>query len=187
MLILQVPSLSSSLLKEFYNPKTFFTHAALLGQSSLHCPIFPTAASRRSLDRLSVPMWPFNLSVRLPIVDLVGRYPTNYLIGREPIFDRIAPLAWVPCDPHASCGISRSFPLLSPYQRQVAHALLTRPPLTLSHAFRRINPTKSVRLECVMHAASVHPEPGSNSRKNCISTGLRLYKSSELFSCSFTS
>ena len=27
-----------------------------------------------------------------------------------------------------------------------------------------------VRLECVMHAASVHPEPGSNSRTNCIST-----------------
>ena len=170
-----------------YNPKTFFPHAASLGQTFVHCPIFPTAASRRSLDRLSVPMWPFNLSVRLPIVDLVGRYPTNYLIGREPIFDRIAPLAWIPCDPHASCGISRSFPLLSPYQRQVAHALLTRPPLTLSHAFRRINPIKSVRLECVMHAASVHPEPGSNSRKNCISTGLRLYKSSELFSCSFTS
>ena len=182
-----VPSLPSSHRTEVYEPKPFFPHAALLGQAFAHCPIFPTAASRRSLDRLSVPMWPFNLSVRLPIVDLVGRYPTNYLIGREPIFDRIAPLAWVPCDPHASCGISRSFPLLSPYQRQVAHALLTRPPLTLSHAFRRINPTKSVRLECVMHAASVHPEPGSNSRKNCISTGLRLYKSSELFSCSFTS
>ena len=28
----------------------------------------------------------------------------------------------------------------------------------------------TVRLECVMHAASVHPEPGSNSRTNCIST-----------------
>ena len=26
----------------------------------------------------------------------------------------------------------------------------------------------SVRLECVMHAASVNPEPGSNSLKNCI-------------------
>ena len=26
----------------------------------------------------------------------------------------------------------------------------------------------TVRLECVMHAASVHPEPGSNSLKNCI-------------------
>ena len=37
-------------------------------------------------------MWPFNLSVRLPIVDLVGRYLTNYLIGREAILQRIAPL-----------------------------------------------------------------------------------------------
>ena len=28
-------------------------------------------------------MWPFNLSVRLLIVDLVSRYPTNYLIRRK--------------------------------------------------------------------------------------------------------
>ena len=35
--------------------------------------------------------------------------------------------------------------------------LLTRTPLT---CFRRI---RSVRLACVRHAASVHPEPGSNS------------------------
>ena len=41
------------------------------------------------LDKdVSVPMWPFNLSVRLPIVDLVGRYLTNYLIGRESISQR---------------------------------------------------------------------------------------------------
>ena len=89
MLILRVQSLSSSPLKEFYNPKTFFTHAALLGQSSLHCPIFPTAASRRSLDRISVPMWPITLSGRLPIVGLVGRYLTNYLMGRELICIRL--------------------------------------------------------------------------------------------------
>ena len=75
----------SSHIKEVYNPKTVFPHAASLGQAFAHCPIFPTAASRRSLDRFSVPMWPFNLSVRLLIVDLVGRYPTNYLIRREPI------------------------------------------------------------------------------------------------------
>ena len=79
---------SSSLVKEVYNPKAFFLHAALLGQGCPHCPIFPTAASRRSLGRISVPMWPFNLSVRLLIVDLVGRYPTNYLIRREPIFQQ---------------------------------------------------------------------------------------------------
>ena len=41
--------------------------------------IFPTAASRRSLGRVSVPMWPVALSGRLLIVGLVGRYPTNYL------------------------------------------------------------------------------------------------------------
>ena len=62
-----------------------------------------------------------------------------------------------------SCGISTSFPVLSPIRRQVAHALLTRPPLF--HPRRDF----TVRLECVMHAASVHPEPGSNSLKNCIS------------------
>ena len=67
----------SSLTKEVYNPKAFFLHAALLGQTCVHCPIFPTAASRRSLGRISVPMWPGNLSVRLLIVALVGRYLTN--------------------------------------------------------------------------------------------------------------
>ena len=78
----------SSHIKEVYNPKAFFLHAALLGQACAHCPIFPTAASRRSLGRISVPMWPVNLSVRLLIVDLVGRYPANYLIRREAIFQR---------------------------------------------------------------------------------------------------
>ena len=67
----------SSLRTEVYNPKAFFLHAALLGQACAHCPIFPTAASRRSLGRISVPMWPFNLSVRLLIAALVSRYLTN--------------------------------------------------------------------------------------------------------------
>ena len=121
----------SSLTKEVYNPKAFFLHAALLGQACAHCPIFPTAASRRSLGRVSVPMWPINLSVRLPIADLVGRYPANYLIGRESILQRIAPLISVPCDSDMLCGISVRFQTLSPSVRQVTHALLTRPPLTL--------------------------------------------------------
>ena len=67
----------SSLLKAVYNPKAFVPHAALLRQGSPHCAKFPTAASRRSLGRISVPMWPVNLSVRLLIVALVGRYLTN--------------------------------------------------------------------------------------------------------------
>ncbi len=129
-----VPSLSSHKTK-VYNPKTFFLHAALLGQAFAHCPIFPTAASRRSLDRISVPMWPFNLSARLLIVDLVSRYLTNYLIRCEPIFQRIAPLMYRSCEHYISCGISTVFTVLSPSERQVAHTLLTRPPLSYTRKF----------------------------------------------------
>jgi hypothetical protein len=62
---------------EVYIPKYFILHAALLGQAFAHCPKFPTAASRRSLTRVSVSVWPTALSGRLQIVALVGRYPTN--------------------------------------------------------------------------------------------------------------
>ena len=75
-------------------------------------------------------MWPFNLSVRLLIVDLVGRYLTNYLIRRELIFQRIAPLVFRRCLQNTLCGISDRFQSLSPSERQIAHALLTRPPLS---------------------------------------------------------
>ena len=75
----------SSLLKAVYNPKAVIPHAALLRQAFAHCARFPTAASRRSLGRVSVPMWPVGLSTRLPIVGTVGRYPAVYLMGRDPI------------------------------------------------------------------------------------------------------
>ena len=74
--------------KAVYNPKAFFPHAAWLDQACAHCPKFPTAASRRSLGRISVPVWPVALSGRLPVEALVSRYLTNKLIGREPILDR---------------------------------------------------------------------------------------------------
>ena len=67
----------SSLPTELYEPKPFFTHAALLHQTCVHCGRFPTAASRRSLGRVSVPMWPISLSTRLCIIALVSRYLTN--------------------------------------------------------------------------------------------------------------
>ena len=121
--------LLSSLSKIVYNPKTFFLYAASLRQSFLHCAIFPTAASRRSLGRISVPMWPFNLSVRLLIVVLVGRYPTNKLIRRKSIYQRIAPFLTVSCDTISICGISNDFSLLFPSNSQVTYVLLTSPPL----------------------------------------------------------
>ena len=79
---------ASSLLKEVYNPKAVIPHAASLHQACAHCAIFPTAASRRSLGRVSVPMWPSTLSGRLPVDALVGHYPTNKLIGRGLIPNR---------------------------------------------------------------------------------------------------
>ena len=75
----------SSLLKGVYNPKAVFPHAALLRHAFAHCARFPTAASRRSLGRVSVPVWLIVLSDQLPIVALVGRYPTNRLMGRGPL------------------------------------------------------------------------------------------------------
>ncbi len=118
----------SSLTTGVYNPKTFFLHAASLHQGFPHCAISPTAASRRSLGRVSVPMWPFNLSVRLLIVDLVSRYLTNYLIRREAISERNTLIA-KSCGFAMLCGITIRFQKLSHSQRQVPHVLLTRPPL----------------------------------------------------------
>ena len=75
----------SSLLKGVYNPKAVFPHAALLRHAFAHCARFPTAASRRSLGRVSVPVWLIVLSDQLRIVALVGLYPTNKLMRRGPV------------------------------------------------------------------------------------------------------
>ena len=72
------------------------------------------------------------------------------------------------------CGISSRFQLLSPTERQVLHALLTRSPLS--------NPRRSypVRLACVRHAASVRPEPGSNS---CVQSLFASFRKRSLSFC----
>ena len=77
--------------KGLYDPKAFFTHAASLHQAFAHCAISLTAASRRSLGRVSVPVWGTTLSGPLPVVGLVSRYLTNYLMGRDLLLKRIAP------------------------------------------------------------------------------------------------
>ena len=58
-------------------------------------------------------------------------------------------------------GIRPSFPSLSRSTGQITHVLLTRSPLEHPHQGGGL----SVRLACVKHAASVRPEPGSNSPK----------------------
>ena len=80
--------MNSSLATVVYDPKTFIPHAASLRQAFAHCARFPTAASRRSLDRVSVPVWLIVLSDQLPVVALVGHYPANELMGRGLILER---------------------------------------------------------------------------------------------------
>ena len=59
---------------------------------------------------------------------------------------------------------------MSPSQRQVVYALLTRLPLESQEQALNL----LVRLACVKHAASVRPEPGSNSPINYIEAPIWL-------------
>ena len=118
--------------KGVYDPKAFFPHAVSLRQAFAHCARFPAAASRRSGGRVSVPLWPIMLSHRLPVLGLVGRYPSNYLIGRKslpghPGFHRSFPD--LPCQQASVRGIIPPFDGLFPSQGQVTYALLSRSPL----------------------------------------------------------
>ena len=60
-----------------------------------------------------------------------------------------------PCGPRKPSGLSLGFPRLSPSRRQLDYVLLARPPLYSPCGFR-------VRLACLIHAANVRSEPGSN-------------------------
>ena len=50
-----------------YDPKAFILHAVSLRQAFAHCGRFSTAASRRSLGSVSVPVWLIILSDQLPV------------------------------------------------------------------------------------------------------------------------
>jgi hypothetical protein len=163
---------ASSVLKEVYNPKAVIPHAASLHQACAHCAIFPTAASRRSLGRISVPVWPDTLSGRLPVVALVGHHPTNKLIGRGPIPHRKS----FPPPGHAT---SRVYSVLDPVS-QAYPKVQGRSPTCYSPVRHSSHPASwalSVRLACVKHAASVRPEPGSNSPNKNPSTTEAEFKS----------
>ena len=103
-------------------------------------------------------MWGVFLSEPLDIVAMVGRCPAIKLMSREPIryrrtFQHITMQSYVVWD------ISRRFHRLSPCIGQVAHVLRTLPPVAVGVLLLHAAP----RLACVKPAASVHPEPGSNS------------------------
>ena len=141
MLPLEVPSFCSSLPTAVYNPKAVIPHAASLRQAFAHCARFPTAASRRSLGRVSVPMWLAILSDQLPVVALVSRYLTNKLIGREALHRRIAAFTPRAGAPKVVRGITRPLGRLSPAEGQVPHVLRTRSPLTSRSKPRNVRST----------------------------------------------
>ena len=134
----------------------------MLDQACAHCPIFPTAASRRSLGRVSVPVWLIILSDQLRIVGLVRRYHTNYLIRRGPLSRRkLSPAK----------SLWGTYPVLASVSRRYSEPKgrfprVTHPCATKAEAF--------VRLACVRHAASVRSEPGSNSQVQIADRNPRL-------------
>ena len=91
-----------------YNPRAVIPHVASLGQACAHCRRFSTAATRRCLGSVSVPVVGAMLSHPLGVLGLVGRYPANYLVPRRPLHGRNHTFA-----PERSSGITGSFPPLS--------------------------------------------------------------------------
>src|SRR3989442_6136490 len=116
-----------------YGPKPFIRHAASLHQACAHCEKFSTAATRRCLDRVSVPVWLVVLSDQLPVFALVSRYLANKLIGRGLIMKRQAlrsPALKIRRGlPIFTSGISSPFSELSQTSRQITHVLRTLAPL----------------------------------------------------------
>ncbi len=135
-----------------YNPKAFVLHAASLGQSVDHCRRFSTAATRRCLGSVSVPVWRATLARPLGVNALVGRYPTNQLIPRRPVPRRSRTFGLKERSPPGVMGDYPQFPVAVPL-RGVGCRRLTHPCAT---------PPRGVRLACLIHAANVHSEPGSN-------------------------
>jgi hypothetical protein len=82
-------------------------------------------------------MWLAILSDQLPVVALVGRYPTNELIGREALHRRIAAFTIQGCPQKVVRGITRPLGRLSPAESHVPHVLRTRPPLNQSCPWSR--------------------------------------------------
>ena len=133
-----------------YNPRAFIPHAASLGQACAHCRRFSTAATRKCLGSISVPVVGIMLSHPLDVLGLVGHYPANYLVSHRPLLPRRT------FDLSVLSGINLSFPRVS---RTRGYVPMPYYPVCRSSSSRR---NLVARLACLIHAANVHSEPGSN-------------------------
>ena len=142
--------------KGVYNPKALILHAASRRQTFVHCARFLVAATRRCMGRVSVPFWGVRLSPPLPVIALVGHYPTNKLMG-----DRLIHRRTVKCfHPEVLYSISHSFEWVFFTKGEI--------PIIYS-AVRSWSLARPALLACLRHAASVHPGPGSNPQKEDVS------------------
>ncbi len=113
-----------------YNPKAFIPHAASLGQTFVHCRRFSTAATRRCLGSVSVPVRRATLSRPLPINALVGHYPTNKLVGRSPLLGRNLTFDPLPSQEADIIRYYPQFPMAIPDTEVGNYALLSLSPLS---------------------------------------------------------
>ena len=88
---------------------------------------------------------------------MVGRHPTIQLIPRRPVPRRARTFDRPPMPAAGVMGDYPRFPMAVPL-RGVGCRRLTHPYAT---------PPRGVRLACLIHAANVHSEPGSNPSKSC--------------------
>ena len=103
------------------------------------------------------------LSHPLDISGLVGHYPTNYLVSHRPLLRRRT-FAQHSSQTLRSSGITHSFPWLS---RTRGYVPMPYYPVSRSSIPRR---GLVARLACLIHAANVHSEPGSNPSIDCLTS-----------------
>jgi hypothetical protein len=119
------------------HPEGLNLHAASLRHPCGHCGRFVTAAPRRSLGSVSVPMWLAVLSDQLRVVALVGRYPHQLADTKSPAPKSVA--LWGHRDASASRypvlpGLSAGYPgtrgTLAIHYSPVRHWTALLPPRT---------------------------------------------------------
>lgn len=176
-----------------YTPKGVFPHAASRGQAFAHCQRFLIAATRRCGGRVSVLLWlntlirsatRHRLGALLPhqqpdrpqapplassyalsnpaLIPAMSCVVYSHILGLILILKRAMSCTHQPIT-KIGAGLDMEdyprFPGVILHHRVGSYVLLSRPPLP------RFSPKRGwdVRLAYLKHAASVYPEPGSNS------------------------
>jgi hypothetical protein len=136
-----------------YNLSTFIPHAASLRQAFAHCARFLAAASRRSRTRVSVSLWLTTLSSQLPVC-----------LG-EPLSHQQADRTHAPPKAGSYTLYLKAHAVLSSISR--SYSTLWGRFVRVTHPSAMTYLSASawyiIRLACLRHAASIHPELRSNS------------------------